>query len=130
MTSLERSDRIAHFVLIAAIIAGCVSPFALGAWKESDQPNPRISARMFTRFDINRDGVIDAAEARQVPGLDAVFSRADADRDGKLSRSEFFSAQTLMQDSALADPGNGIAALVKVKGAMVERQYLPSLGAL
>jgi hypothetical protein len=43
----------------------------------------------FDRIDGNRDGVIDKAEARALPGLLAVFDMADADRDGRLSRGEF-----------------------------------------
>ncbi|MDB5803370.1 MAG: hypothetical protein JWN73_692 [Betaproteobacteria bacterium] len=111
MTRLERSDRIARFVLITAVAAGCVSPFALGAWNAADQPNPQVSARLFNRFDTNRDGVISAAEARQVPGLNAVFTRADGDRDGRLSRTEFVAAQGLMP---LAASDEGVAVPVQL----------------
>ena len=127
MTRLEHSDRIARFVLIAAVSAACVSPFALGAWKESGQPDPQVSSRLFDRLDANRDGMVAGPEAQQVPGLEAVFSRADVDHDGRLSRDEFFSAQALMQNPAAAGSGNTAIGAVKVKGAMVERQYLPSL---
>lgn len=111
MTRLERSDRIAQFVLITAIAAGCASPFAFGAWNESDQPNPQVSARLFNRFDTNRDGVISAAEARQVPGLNAVFARADGDQDGRLSRAEFIAAQGLMP---VGGPDQGVAVPVQL----------------
>jgi len=112
MTRLERSDRIAHFLLIAAVVAGCASPFALGAWNEPDQSNPQASARLFARFDSNHDGVIGAAEAAQIPGLAAVFARADVDHDGRLSRTEFMSAQRLMPAATVS--GDGVAVPVQM----------------
>lgn len=113
MTRLERSDRIAQFVLITAVIAGCVSPFALGAWnEESDQPKPQASARLFSRFDSNHDGAISAAEAAQVPSLIAVFARADVNQDGRLSRTEFISAWGLLP--AVAVSNNGVTAPVQL----------------
>jgi hypothetical protein len=109
MTRLERSDRIAQFVLVAAVVAGCVSPFALGAWNESSPPNPQASAPLFARFDSNHDGVISVAEASQIPGLAAVFDRADLDRDGRLSRAEFISAQQLMPSAGVSSDGIGLS---------------------
>ena len=43
----------------------------------------------FARYDTNRDGVIDANEARIDPDLAGAFTSADADHDGVLTRSEF-----------------------------------------
>ncbi|HEX4325711.1 MAG TPA: hypothetical protein VH105_02780 [Burkholderiales bacterium] len=108
MTRLERSDRIAKFVLIAAVAAGCASPFALGAWNESDQSNPQASGRLFAGFDSNHDGVISVAEASLIPGLTAVFGHADLDQDGRLSRVEFIAAQGLIPSAGASNAGVGV----------------------
>ena len=44
---------------------------------------------VFELVDRNKDGVIDRAEARAVPGLAEKFESVDASRDGKLDRVEF-----------------------------------------
>ena len=51
----------------------------------------------FARYDTNRDGVIDANEARIDPDLAGAFASADADHDGVLTRSEFQDAAIIAQ---------------------------------
>ncbi len=51
----------------------------------------------FTRYDTNRDGVIDWNEARADPDLVRAFTRADANQDGALTRDEFQTAAIIAQ---------------------------------
>jgi EF hand len=53
----------------------------------------------FDQVDANKDGNIDKKEAISVPGLLAVFEKADADRDGRLNRAEFRMAEAQMKRS-------------------------------
>lgn len=55
------------------------------------------SVPSFEEIDRNRDEAIDEIEARDVPGLTAVFMQADENRDRKLSRTEFAKAVSLMR---------------------------------
>src|SRR5262249_19693459 len=48
-------------------------------------PAQGVVDRVLSRYDRNRDGVIDLEEW---PGPAAAFDRFDADKDGKLSRKE------------------------------------------
>ena len=128
MSRLEQTDRIARVTLIAAVAMACVSPFALGALKDADQIDEHVSARLFKHLDGNHDGALDWSEAHQVPGVAVVFNRADTDRDGRLSRSEFLQAQSMGQRLiVMPASGVGLAQPIKVKGALIEEQYLPSL---
>jgi len=128
MTKLEQTDRIAHVTLMVAVLAACVSPFALGAWKEADRAGTRAGGSVFASIDTNRDGQINRIEAHGVPGLETVFDQADADRNGVLTPAEFFKAQTLYARlPGAVEASGGSGAKVKVRGALSEEQFLPSL---
>lgn len=43
----------------------------------------------FTKADANKDGKLDIVEAENVPGLVARFKQLDTDGDGMVSRAEF-----------------------------------------
>ena len=43
----------------------------------------------FTKADANRDGKLDIVEAENVPGLVARFKQLDTDGDGMVSKTEF-----------------------------------------
>jgi hypothetical protein len=128
MSKLEQSDRIAQGVLVVAVAMACASPFALGALKEGSVGDTEATARLFAHLDRDHDGVINWAEAQRVPGLNVVFAQADANHDGSLTHAEFQSAQAaLAYQAAMPEPGSGKFKPVKVRGALYEQQYLPSL---
>jgi len=53
----------------------------------------------FEKLDKNHDGKISVDEAKTVPGLSAVFGRADEDGNGTLSKSEYDSITRGMKHS-------------------------------
>ena len=126
MSRLEQTDRIARGVLITAVALGCVSPFALGAWKEGGVADADAASRQFATLDRNHDGRLSWSEAHRVPGLEVVFTQSDLDRDGSLNHAEFRGAQSALAYQAVL-PEPGATHAVKVKGALFEQQYLPSL---
>ena len=73
-----------------AIVAPAPGPVASAA-------APNSVDDFFARYDTNRDGVIDANEARIDPDLAGAFASADADHDGVLTRSEFQDAAIIAQ---------------------------------
>ena len=56
----------------------------------ADKPmsKPEMMAA-FTKADANKDGKLDIVEAENVPGLAARFKQVDADGDGMVSKAEF-----------------------------------------
>jgi EF hand len=67
---------------------------------QHDEVYNQMIAKLDLRFediDINGDGYINKSEAASVPGLMAVFDRADKNGDNKLDRVEFSAALALMQ---------------------------------
>jgi Ca2+-binding EF-hand superfamily protein len=71
--------------LAASILAlGITAEPALG------QDSTRQSADMeFQQLDVDGDGFITRAEATKIPGVAERFAKFDANKDGKLDRSEF-----------------------------------------
>jgi hypothetical protein len=54
----------------------------------------------FRKLDPNTKGYVSKNDAAQLPGFDAAFQRADADKDGKLSPSEFNQAWAIYSGNA------------------------------
>ena len=54
----------------------------------------------FRKLDPNTKGYVNREDTRQLSGFDAAFQRADADKDGKLSPSEFDQAWAMYSGSA------------------------------
>ena len=51
----------------------------------------------FEQLDRNKDGVIDKNESGGVPGLSALFERADKSGDGKLDADEYRNGLEILQ---------------------------------
>ncbi len=101
-----------HFSFVLALSAAV--PFAAQA--QGDRPDPAVggyeveierapigaqTAPSFTQIDADNSGYVDRDEAKLVTGL--MFSDADEDDDGKLSRSEFEAAVKVRRENS---PGN------------------------
>ena len=54
----------------------------------------------FRKLDPSTKGYVSKDDAAQLPGFDAAFQRADADKDGKLSQSEFNQAWAIYSGNA------------------------------
>jgi EF hand domain-containing protein len=84
----------ALFVLIALPTLLLTAPLAyLSRLQTNDMPGhgtqrTSYGADAFVRADRNRDGVIDAEEARFVPGLVPLFGLVDTNGDGRIDRRE------------------------------------------
>ena len=68
------------------VLAGCAARHA----SEPGSPDD-----FFARYDTNRDGAVSWEEAQQDPDLERVFTAADQNHDGVLSRAEFRNAAAL-----------------------------------
>ena len=77
---------------VALIASWTLAGAALAQGMPSPAP-PRedktsVSA-LFTQADQNGDGLLSRAEAATVPGLEAAFDKMDTDRNGSLNADEF-----------------------------------------
>jgi hypothetical protein len=54
----------------------------------------------FRKLDPNTKGYVNREDTTQLPGFNTAFQRADADKDGKLSPSEFNQAWAIYSGSA------------------------------
>ncbi len=68
--------------------AGTAPAAAAPAAAEKPMSAKDMSAA-FTKADANKDGKLDKTEAEGVPGLAAKFDQADADGDKSISKAEF-----------------------------------------
>lgn len=111
-------DRIAYVVMATAMVAACALPIAT-AFAAEPLPVPGRSALLFNYLDADHNGVVTLAEARRIQGFEAAFHQADENRDGKLTRAEFASAQ--MIHASLAGPAHQYdsALNAQVKEALV-----------
>ncbi len=81
----------------SAVWAQSTAPAAAGAAPSTPAPasaadkpmSARDMAAAFTKADANKDGKLDKIEAEAVPGLAAKFDQMDADGDKMVSKSEF-----------------------------------------
>lgn len=68
---------------VLAVVVVCATPLAAIA-ADSD-----LKTDNFAKVDTNRDGFIDAQEAKKAALNDTLFKKMDANSDGKISQSEF-----------------------------------------
>ena len=54
----------------------------------------------FRKLDPNTKGYVSKDDAAQLPGFDTAFQRADADKDGRLTPSEFNQAWAIYSGNA------------------------------
>lgn len=53
-------------------------------------------AMVFDKADANKDNSLDAKEVKDMPMLSRNFKEVDADKDGKVTREEFFDAMPIL----------------------------------
>jgi Ca2+-binding EF-hand superfamily protein len=58
----------------------------------------------FNAADVNHDGGLDREEAKQMPMLSMYFDQVDANKDGKVTRQEYFDAMPLLHGAKKVEP--------------------------
>ncbi len=81
-------------VLALTLIALASAPAIAQTSKKGPPPAPAATSKAtFDKLDKNKDGAIDAQEAKADARLAGQFAKLDANGDGKLSRVEFSAAK-------------------------------------
>ncbi len=75
------------------------------AYVQAQQAAPDRAKRM-QELDVNKDGVIDRAEAAKEPRLAERFDQLDTNKDGKLSADERTQMRGKRRDGSARDEGN------------------------
>ena len=76
----------------AAIVLTTTAAWAQTSTGPAGTDKPMSKQEMmaaFTKADANKDGKLDIVEAENVPGLVARFKQVDTDGDGMVSKAEF-----------------------------------------
>lgn len=92
-----RENVFLNWVLIGLLIISGAA-FAQGIMGESKQTVPN-----FAQLDINADGFITVAEARQMPGLAEKFAHMDVNGDHQLNVAEYAGHQALLKKKSSID---------------------------
>lgn len=72
------------------VISVTLASFAVAASAQAVPPRERLTAEsVFTRADANHDGRLSRAEVARFPAFAENFDRLDADHDGQLDLGEF-----------------------------------------
>lgn len=87
----HRENVLLNWALIGLLIISGAA-FAQGIMGDAKQVMPD-----YVKLDLDADGFVTLAEARQVPGLPEKFAEVDADGDSKLSAAEYAAFQALLQ---------------------------------
>lgn len=63
----------------------------------NEEPQAATQLPEFSTLDVNGDGVVSQEEAKDQPGLAAIFSDVDANHDGKLDSREYAEARNRLE---------------------------------
>jgi Ca2+-binding EF-hand superfamily protein len=93
-----------HFKNLDINNDGNITPEELRAVQDQIPPNQGMGHgdttshldRRFYAADVNRDGGLDRKEAINMPMLSKYFDDVDANKDGKVTRQEYFDAMPLL----------------------------------
>jgi hypothetical protein len=107
-------SRIAFSLALAAIslAAGCSGSAPSRVY--ADKPDAGAGDRAIQLYDSDKDGLLDAKELEQVPGLKAAMRQVDLDGDGKISAAEISARIQKWTDSKLGRMG--VSCIVKHNG--------------
>jgi len=90
----HRENVLLNWALIGLLVISGAA-FAQGIMGDAKQAMPD-----YAKLDLDADGFITLAEARQVPGLPEKFAEVDADGDSKLNAAEYAAFQALPKGTA------------------------------
>jgi hypothetical protein len=103
MNQRLRQERSAFLLFLGGLSIALMSalPVVTSSLASAKRALPEREREMrFEQVDLNRNGYIDRAEARVLPGLLAVIERADRSGDGRLDKVEYAQALGFLQDAA------------------------------
>lgn len=91
MTRRKRTDAPPSIREAARQVIGVtIASFAMAAGVQAAQPRERLTAEsVFTRADANHDGRLSKAEVARFPVFAEKFDQLDTDHDGSLDLAEF-----------------------------------------
>lgn len=105
--AMARLCSLCHLVLLLAASALACS-LAIAA-------TPRLNqARAWDKADINADGVLSRAEARQVPRLARHFNAIDLDGDGTITGGEVRAWRDTQRSGGRAKPAKGVDEIIRL----------------
>jgi len=98
------------FALVASLLFG--TSFAYADTSENSQPEMDHSAgtahldQLFYAADVNHDDGLDRREAQHMPMLTQYFTEVDSNKNGKVTRQEYFEAMPLLHGVKHINPAN------------------------
>jgi hypothetical protein len=97
-----------HFKEVDANKDGKITPDEMQGGRSQEMGRNDGTAHLDRRFkaaDANQDGGLNKEEADGMPMLSAYFGQVDADKDGKVTRQEYFDAMPLLHRGKQMDTG-------------------------
>ncbi len=86
MNSVTKNSSMKNIQLLTVAVAMALGSAAVFA--QAKQEGPANPKQRMQALDVNKDGVIDRAEAAKAPRLAERFDQLDTNKDGKLSADE------------------------------------------
>lgn len=107
---------------IALTLAASLAAMQAAAADNAKSDNPK-----FDQLDKNRDGVLTRDEVRHIRDYARPFIEADANKDGKLDRAEFVTAEAIHDRIVTGKYVEDSVLTAKVKAALLKEPELKSL---
>ncbi len=119
MNSSMKNTSMKKMQVLSVAVALALTSAAVFAQAQQATPD-RAKARM-QQLDVNKDGVIDRAEAAKAPNLAKHFDQLDTNRDGKLSADELSQMRSKHHRGAMGEGHARMMALDTDKDGRISR---------
>ena len=103
-----------HFKEVDINKDGKITPDEMQGGRRQDMGHSDGTTHLDQRFnaaDANHDGGLNKAEANEMPMLNAYFDQVDANKDGKVTRQEYFDAMPLLHRGKQMDSSGNAQTL-------------------
>jgi len=112
---------------IALMLAAGLAALPAAAADNAKTDSPKSDNPKFDQLDKNRDGVLTQDEVRHIRDYARAFIEADANKDGKLDRAEFVTAEAIHGRIVTGKYVEDSVLTAKVKAALLKEPDLKSL---